>query len=58
MEKLVFSVDELGKALKISRPKAYELANTEGFPSIRLGKRLVIPISALELWLEKQTATS
>ena len=53
-DRLCISVDEMGKRLGICRVNAYELANTEGFPSIRLGRRLLVPVMALERWLEAQ----
>lgn len=56
MEKMTYSVDEMAAAVGISRPKAYELANSEGFPIIRVGRRIRIPVAALEQWLEAQAA--
>ena len=35
----------------ISLPKAYELVKTPGFPSIRIGTRILIPIDAFREWL-------
>ncbi len=55
MEKLTFSVDEMAAAVGISRPKAYELVNSEGFPVIRVGRRIRIPVAALENWLLEQS---
>lgn len=55
MEKLTFSVDEMAAAVGISRPKAYELVNSEGFPVVRVGRRIRIPIAALENWLLEQS---
>lgn len=56
MEKMTYSVDEMAAAVGISRPKAYELANSEGFPVIRVGNRIRIPVAALERWLEAKAA--
>ena len=56
MEKLTLSVSEVGVALGISRPKAYELTNSADFPCIRVGSRKVIPIEAFKKWLEAQTS--
>lgn len=55
MEKLTFSVDEMAAAVGISRPKAYELVNSEGFPVVRVGRRIRIPVAALENWLLEQS---
>ncbi|HAR47626.1 MAG TPA: excisionase [Firmicutes bacterium] len=38
------SLNELAKQLGISIPKAYELTKTPGFPAIRIGSRIIIPI--------------
>ena len=32
-------------------PKAYELVKTPGFPTIRIGARILIPIEAYKEWL-------
>lgn len=45
------NVDELASYLGISRTKAYELVHMSGFPKIRLGRRLLVPVAALEKWL-------
>ncbi len=54
MTKLTMSVDEMAAAIGISRPKAYELAHSDGFPVIRIGRRIRIPVTGLEKWLERQ----
>ncbi len=54
MTKLTMSVDEMAAAIGISRPKAYELAHSDGFPVIRIGRRIRIPVTELEKWLERQ----
>lgn len=46
MEKTTMSVQELSSQMDISLPKAYELVKTPGFPSIRIGTRILIPIDA------------
>lgn len=57
MEKLTMSVDELATTLGISRPKAYELAHSEGFPTLRVGRRIRISAIGLRDWIENQTKT-
>lgn len=51
MEKMVISVQELSETMGISLPKAYELTKRKGFPVLRVGTRILIPISELENWL-------
>lgn len=54
MEKLTYTVDELAQALSIGRNQAYNLCHEQGFPSIRIGKRLIIPVDSLREWLKEQ----
>jgi excisionase family DNA binding protein len=42
-ETLVYSVEEAGKILSLSRSTAYKLVHTGELPAIRLGRRLVVP---------------
>lgn len=51
MEKTTISVKELAAQLGISLPKAYELVKTTGFPVIRIGTRILIPVDAFKEWL-------
>ena len=53
MEKSTMSVQELAIQLGISIPKAYELTKTPGFPSIRIGSRIIIPIEEYKKWLQE-----
>jgi excisionase family DNA binding protein len=46
--KRVFTVDEVAVELRISRATAYEMVRTGKIPSIKLGKRILIPVSELE----------
>jgi hypothetical protein len=47
MEKRATSVEIAGKLLDVSRSVAYESARSGAIPTIRLGRRLVVPISKL-----------
>ncbi len=46
--KLVLSVEAAGKLLGVSRPTAYKLAKAGQIPTLRLGRRIVVPKAALE----------
>ena len=48
------SVPEVGRKLSVSRATAYQLCHSKGFPVIRIGKRLLVPIAGLEEWLKRQ----
>ena len=51
MEKTTMSVQEMAMQMGIFLPKAYELVKQPGFPSIRIGTRILIPIDAFREWL-------
>ena len=51
--RLVLSVSEAAQLLGISRGLAYDLARAGQLPSLRLGRRLVVPRAALLTWLER-----
>ena len=53
MEKTTMSVQELSAQMGISLPKAYELVKEPGFPTIRIGARILIPIEAYKEWYYK-----
>ncbi len=48
---LTISVPEAGKRLGISRNAAYEAAGRGDLPVLRFGKRLVVPLVALDQML-------
>lgn len=45
------NVEELAQVLKISKTRAYELVKMQGFPAVKLGKRILVPTDALVQWL-------
>ena len=48
------SVEELAAFLGISRVGAYNLAHSEGFPTLRVGKRILIPRDLFLDWMNAQ----
>lgn len=48
-ERLTLTVDQAAQVLGISRALAYELIARGDIPSLRLGRRIVVPRRALEL---------
>jgi excisionase family DNA binding protein len=46
------SVDDAAEVLGISRSLAYELVRKGELPSLRLGRRLVVPVRAVEALVE------
>ena len=55
-EKLAYSVAEAARALGVSRPTMYRMLDYPGFPSVRVGSRVLIPCSLLQEWLEEQAS--
>ena len=45
------NVTEMSEQLGISKPTAYELTRREDFPSLKIGRRIVIPVEAFQKWL-------
>ena len=48
MEKRTYSIPEVAKVLGIGRTAAYEAARTGEIPTIRIGKRILVPVAAME----------
>ena len=55
---LTLNVREAAEVLRISKSKVYELAQSESFPAIRIGKRVVIPRDKLIQWMNNQAEVS
>jgi excisionase family DNA binding protein len=51
MEQLTISVPEAGRRLGIGRNTAYEAARQGQIPTIRIGRRVVVPVAAFEAML-------
>lgn len=52
---ITLSVEDVANVLGVSRATAYNLANSKGFPILRIGKRMVVPKAAFIKWIEKNT---
>ena len=53
-EKLTLSVEEAGKLLGVSRQVAYQLIHRSDFPTLHIGRRILVPKKQLEIWMERQ----
>lgn len=51
---LAISIEEAGKQLNLARCSMYKLARSDGFPAVRIGGRIVIPVKELREWLSEQ----
>ncbi len=52
VERVTYTVPQAGKRLGIGKNAAYEAARTGQIPTIRIGRRIVVPIAAFEKMLE------
>ncbi len=52
---LMLSVPELASVLGISRAGAYELVKENGFPSLTIGSRILIPRDKLVAWIDAKS---
>ena len=50
---VMYTVKDLRDIFKCSLTVAYNLANSNGFPSIRVGGKIMVEKQALKQWLEK-----
>lgn len=56
MDKQTLTVTEAAHILGIGRSAAYEAARSGQIPTIRIGKRIIVPLAALERMLETPKA--
>lgn len=54
---ITLSANQVAQVLGISRANAYTLMHSKGFPTIQIGKRMVVPKDKLIKWMEAQTAS-
>ena len=57
MTKQTLTVPEAAKVLGIGRSAAYEAARIGQIPTIRIGKRILVPVVAMEKMLAEAGAT-
>lgn len=53
-EKLTVTVAEAAKLIGIDKHAVYCLCKTDDFPSITIGRRVLIPYTSLVNWLEQK----
>ena len=51
---LTLRADDIAAVLGISRAGAYNLMNAKGFPTIHIGRRMVVPRDKFVEWMEQQ----
>ena len=50
-EKIVYTADEVGEVLHLSMPSVYKAIRVGKIPSIKIGRRVLIPVHALKTML-------
>ena len=55
---IMLSVNQVAKALGISRTSSYELVRSKGFPSMTIGSRIVVPKEEFISWIKDQIKLS
>ena len=53
---LFLNVNDLSSAIGIAPSSCYELMHEKGFPSVRIGKRFIVPREDLKRWMDEQVA--
>ena len=53
---LFLNAEMVAKVLGVSISSAYELMHEKGFPSVRIGKRFIVPRDDLKRWMDEQVA--
>lgn len=51
---LTVTVEDMAAIMHISLPTAYELTKQKGFPSFRMGRRILISRKGLQTWIDEQ----
>lgn len=51
MDKLTYSIPEVAELLGISKSYAYEMVKLKKIPTLKIGKRRVVPKEILEYWI-------
>lgn len=54
---VTLTVNEVAKKLRIGRGTAYEAVKSGAIPSIRVGRRILVPAVALERLLDRTAAS-
>lgn len=53
---LFLNAESVAKVLGVSPSSGYELMHEAGFPTLRVGSRMVVPKEKFIQWVEKHTA--
>ncbi len=54
---LALNADDVAQVLGVSRAQAYNLMRSEGFPTLKIGKRMTVPKQKLIEWIDANMAS-
>lgn len=54
-DRICLTVTELQAALGVGRSTAYQLIHRRDFPTVHLGRKVLIPVDGLRAWLAQQS---
>ena len=52
---ITLNATEIAQTLGLSKAMAYKLLQSEGFPTLKIGSRLIVSKSAFISWIEKNS---
>ena len=55
IKKLTLSIAEAAKILGVSTPTMYQLVKTGDFPTVHIGKRILVSAKGLSIWVDTHT---
>lgn len=56
-ETMLLTAEEAAKELQVSKPIMYDLTKTDGFPTVRIGRKVMVSRKGLERWIEERAGT-
>ena len=54
---MALNAKQVAAVLGISRAGAYNLMRSEGFPTLRVGNRMIVPKDRLLAWIDRQISS-
>ena len=54
---LALGAEDVAQVLGVSRTQAYTLMRSEGFPTLKIGKRMSVPKNKLLEWIDAHMAS-
>lgn len=55
MNKQFYTMKELGEILPIGTTNLYNLVHSAGFPSIKINRKIVVPVDGFNKWVSSST---